>query len=454
MKRSSLIGIGLALAALAQIPVHAWLRKRLEDAVVVERSQVIVVGRLKRGSIEYVPHKRKPNEGASWEHHAILIVSEVLKGTLDEREIPIIIHYGLTPVVGGYVKRDSFTLDCRGSRKDYPKDVIEIVDTGSHNDTPFLSDADKDNLWFLRRLAGIYGEKPGTGDFGIEDPKDVQPLALKDYFLAYLSEDPEKAVREYVANRPKLAKRAETYLDHPEIERILKTADPKTRAERLLPHYAKRHWWRGRSEAKEAIMACGEVAAPCLRKLFVDPADLDMRADVIWIWGDLRYDGCVDLLIDLLEKHDRFLGEQELRKDWWKFGAGSELGRRCRAIRTETRAATGALGQIGDPRAREVIELTKRRSQTFADLHMVRSCDWALAELDKKARSRYVRIGILVAGVALVVLVLVVAARIRKGAMLRAVGLRRRRTDSEPGDGAGRGAQNGASSRDGDGERQ
>jgi hypothetical protein len=318
---------------------------------------------------------------------------------------------------------------------------------------PCLPDADKDNLWFLRRGVGTYGDALGTGDFGIEDPKDVQPLALKDYFLAYLSEDPEKAVMEHVTNRPKLAKRAETYLDHLEIERILKIADPKTRAERLLPYYAKRHWWRGRSEAKEAIMACGEVAGPCLRKLFVDPAGRDVRADVIWNWGKLRYDGCVDLLIDLLEKHDSFLGEQELRKDWWKYGAaGSELGRRCWAIHRETQMAISALGRIGNPRAREAIELTKRRWETFANPHMVGACDWALAELDKKERGRYVRIGILVTGVALVVLVLLVVARIRKGAMRGAVGLGQSRPDPGPADGPD--GENGTSSHDGDIERQ
>ena len=66
---------------------------------------------------------------------ATLIVAEVLKGNVQPGPVPIIIHYGLTPVIGGYVKRDSFMIDLRSepcgcyARANYPKDVIEIINT-------------------------------------------------------------------------------------------------------------------------------------------------------------------------------------------------------------------------------------------------------------------------------------------------------------------------------------
>ena len=382
LKTSPVVGVAIVLAGLLPTPALAWPRMHYEDAVVVERSEVIVVARLKRDSIKYVPHKRKPHEGRSWEHHAILIVSEVLKGTLDEREIPIIIHYGLTPVVGGYVKREGFMMDHRGTRKDYPKDVIEIFNTASCAGL-CLSDADKDNLWFLRRRSGLYGRKPGTGNYGIVDPQDVQPLALKDYFLAYLSKDPERAVREYVAKRPKVAKRAQSYFDHLEVGRVLKIADTNTRIERLLPYYAKRQWWGSRHEAKEGIVACGETAMPHLIRLFEGSADHRLRSHIIQTWARLKSDACVDLLVDLLKRHDEFWGEQELAGDWWN--SRGELGSKRRDIYGEVYYAVVALGQIGDARAKEAIELTRQRWEAidFSNPQIVESCEGALRQFSE-----------------------------------------------------------------------
>lgn len=83
---------------------YAWPRASYEDAVVIERSELIVVGHLKEGSIQYIPHDKAPTAGASWEHHATLVISEVMKGTSHDKEISIVIHYGLTPVVGGHIQ--------------------------------------------------------------------------------------------------------------------------------------------------------------------------------------------------------------------------------------------------------------------------------------------------------------------------------------------------------------
>ena len=65
-----------------------------------------------------------------------------------------------------------------------------------------------DNLWFLRRRSGTYGEEPSNGNFGIVDPGDLKPLALKSYILAYLSADPEQAVGHTMANNCRIRRRA------------------------------------------------------------------------------------------------------------------------------------------------------------------------------------------------------------------------------------------------------
>src|SRR5262249_33896926 len=160
-------------------------------------------------SITRVSHKKNPNEGASWEHHATLVVTEVIKGKLAEKEIPLIIHYGLDPMVGG-----SFIAGGSVSISGLPpveKDQIDLFDTGNSamSFAPFMAHIEKDNLWFLRRRSGIYGREPGTGDFGIVDPEDVQPLDLKEYFTKYLEKDNEAAVRAYVTTHPLLVRRTQ-----------------------------------------------------------------------------------------------------------------------------------------------------------------------------------------------------------------------------------------------------
>lgn len=86
-----IVRLSSLICALLLYPIAAaaWLRPQYEDATVVDRSELIVVAHIKPGSTEYVPHKKQPDEGASWEYHATLVVSEVLKGKCDDKEIPI-----------------------------------------------------------------------------------------------------------------------------------------------------------------------------------------------------------------------------------------------------------------------------------------------------------------------------------------------------------------------------
>jgi hypothetical protein len=217
------------------VPTYAWLRYHVEDADLVDRSKLIVVARLRPESIKYVPHQRKKNEGRSWEHHATLIVTEVLKGELCKKEIPIVIHYGLDPYIGGRCPKDDGKINIHPHRKDFPKDVVEILDTGNSGFglVPLVEDAGKNNIWFLQKRSGRYGRKSENGRFGIADPEELQPLSLKSYFLACLAEDPEKAAKKELKKNPALALRVERYLLYMEFQRVLSITDPNGKAIRL-----------------------------------------------------------------------------------------------------------------------------------------------------------------------------------------------------------------------------
>lgn len=388
MTRTALAVMSFLIALLFSTEAYAWLRAPYEDAMIVERSELIVVGRLLPGSIRYVPHRRQPDRGASWEHHATLAVSEVLKGTCSQAQVPIIIHYGLDLKVGGYILRDGSRRDARGGREDYPKDKIEIIDTGSSAKTgvSLVDDAGKDNLWFLRHRSGTFGRRSGTGKPGIVDPEEVQPLALKPYFLCYLSDDPEPAVRAYAEKDPAVADRAQKYLDHLEIQRVLRIEDPAERFDKLLPFYLKRFTWGMKEEARAGVVSCGETAGKRLKAVFDNPQYTHLRQDIIRIWRDVGYKEIAPLLIELLERHDKFWAEQDLKEGWWNTDVGSELTRRRRQVYGEIYYTVAALRSFRDPRAKETLELTKRRweSINFDNPQIVEECRAALGALAEK----------------------------------------------------------------------
>ena len=101
-------------STLSRSGIPAWY----EDATIVDRAELIVVGHLKENSIQYVPHPNTPADNEmfaelarssgntnatphamSWEYHAILVISEIIKGQSSTNNIPLIIHYGLEPIV-------------------------------------------------------------------------------------------------------------------------------------------------------------------------------------------------------------------------------------------------------------------------------------------------------------------------------------------------------------------
>jgi hypothetical protein len=372
----------VVLCGLACHTAYGWLRPWHEDAVVVQRSELIVVGHLLRGSIE----SAHPG-GVYRQYNARLAITDILKGASEETEIPLTIYHGLTPIVGGYINEDGMKMDFRPLRKGMREDSIEIIDTGSSTISfnPSVPDAGEDNLWFLRRRSGMYGREPGVGAFGIVDPEDLQQLSLKDYFLAYLSENPEAEVRRQMSLQPNIELRAQRYLDHLEVHRILRVPEPETRIERLLPFYIKGQAWSDglRStvgEARQGIIDCGKVSATYLRTVFDDPSLERLKEDVIEIWGELRFEGCVEVLIAGLKENDRFWSEQHLEKDWWNRDYGSELTQKRRGKYGEVYHSVIALGKIGDIRALRTIELTRRRWNliNFDNPQIVEECEKAL----------------------------------------------------------------------------
>jgi len=443
MTRSKTLSLGLGIVLLLPGFAHARPRTRHEDAIVVERSELIVIGHLKEGSIKYVPHQRK--RGFSYEHHATLVVTEVTKGTCDEKQIAVILHYGLDPRVGGTAWGCGSTPRERQGRKHSLTGPIYILDTGSGagGAGSLVKDAREDNLWLLRKRTDRWGkEHSNPRMLGIVDSDDLQPLSLKPYFLAYLAEDPERAVREQLEKSPAIGRRARQYLDHLEIQRILAVPDPRIRVARLLPFFVRDFRWGATDEAGDGLAACGDVARHELIKVFRE-TDRDLlrrreasdgaaareetpgshlfglheeaerwihefeaegarlraaeraewmqgirvslrdslRRNIVALLGKMRCGAAVPFLVDLLKKHDEHW-KQEMAKPDWKSDNAYKSGANLRAY-DETYAALWALLPIGDPRARGVIEQTQRRWKAinFRNPQILQACEYALEAL-------------------------------------------------------------------------
>lgn len=274
-------------------------------------------------------------------------------------------------------------IDRRAGRSDYPKDIIEVVDTADGAWPLSVKDAREDNLWFLRKLSGPHGREPGTGDYGIVDPEDLQPIRLKAYFLVYLSDSPEASLRNYAHNNPDVAKRAQQYLDHLEVQRILKMPDPAERCDKLLPFFLLHQRWNMKSEAHDGIVACGYAAGNKLKEIFDNPQYSQFRPTIILMWRDIRYKEAIPLLIALLKAHDEFWNTQRLQKGWWNLNPGSTETKQRQEVYGEIYYGVAALRSFHDPRTKGILEATRNRwcAIDFDNPQIVEECDAALREL-------------------------------------------------------------------------
>lgn len=355
--------IVLVVATFGAPSPKAWLREQYEDAIVAERSEAIAEGAIKPDSI-----RRVELPDSSHEHHATLSVSRVHKGKIEAKEIPVVIHYGLSP-------------------RTTPAGTVELWDSGNSavSPEPILKDIARDTLWFLRKGAGNRGKEPSKSNLWIEDPEDVKSASLRDYILAYLASDPEKAVRAAVKDHPELEERARSYFVHQDVVRIVALQDVAVKCQKLIAYFLQRHYWNGREEAADALVRLGDPAGLALRGVFENPEHKEFREDVIRVWGEMKSCPAVKLLTMTLRGQKGYWDDQKLEKGWWSSHPQSELTRERHENYSVLFQSIIALGKIGDPKAREALELirTQWADPRFGFDQIFKECESALDQLGK-----------------------------------------------------------------------
>jgi hypothetical protein len=246
----------------------------------------------------------------SWEHHATLLVSEVIKGQCSSNSIPIILHYGLEPIVGGYANHDGFMMDIRQGNTNYPTNVVQIVCLPGSQMIfpikPLVEDVSKDKIWFLIRGSGINGEKPDTtNDFSVMGCQ-IQPLNLEEYFKLYLGPDPETALKSYAVGHPELADRIQRWLDglafKAKWEAVLKIQDPAVKAAKLAVYLKSEPSLMG---LRDEMAKLGAAAVPelikAIRAGMTNGEDLNYPVLILYDIGKPAQPA-VPVLLELLEK--------------------------------------------------------------------------------------------------------------------------------------------------------
>ena len=96
----------------------------------------------------------------------------------------------------------------------------------------------------------------------------------------------------------------------------------------------------------------------------------------------MYYTNVAPMLIELLKDHDQFWAKQKLTADWWNTDVGSKLTEERRANYGEIYYSVAALRTFHFLRAKEAIELTKKRWEAihFDNPQIIEECDAALGE--------------------------------------------------------------------------
>jgi hypothetical protein len=180
-------------------------RKRYSDKEVVSRADLIILAKLKEGSIVFLPNERDPSVPRAWRdpssaeyhwpggnHRLDLFVTKVLKGAVPTNPLSIYIVGGLQPVVGGYSSNGLGGPVVSFTYTNYPKDMVQLFDittTAKSSSDLFTGDIRTNHFWLLHAHQPVHANpqiKGMTNRLWIVDPEDVQLIDKEERLIEIL----------------------------------------------------------------------------------------------------------------------------------------------------------------------------------------------------------------------------------------------------------------------------
>lgn len=349
----------IGVFVMASTSSYGFLPVPYRDDQIFERSDLIVLGHLKKDSI-----RENSNSVVSAE----LVIDSVIKGNFKTSQISLFIHenLGLRLVKGTSYNLFKFSNDLGGvstylidnqypwpskGLTPVPEDRVMIADVYSHQ-LVLNEDVFNDMLWFLRKSRDVLDADMSGSAYYVENPEDLQLSELQSYFQAYGSKFPENSVRSYLAENPKIIWRAERWLQQQEIARLYKIQDPSERFQKALPYFLKNRW-----DTHDVILSCGKVGGEGLIPLFTDRDRRDYRVEIMRIWAEMQYQGAIPLLIETVQQNNKFFASVELHDGWWQ--DQSSVGNERRDRYLDIINAVRTLAKLNSQAAKEVLQETK-----------------------------------------------------------------------------------------------
>jgi hypothetical protein len=135
------------------------------------------------------------------------------------------------------------------------------------------------------------------------------------------------------------------------------------------------------TETGNADATARDLVGSRLLREFSRTQDSRLRRSIMRIWGEIRYKDSLIVLLDRLQDHHTYWADRGPAIDAMALEGRPGYPPGPREMAWELGEVLFALGRLGDQRARDAIELTRRQWQTWGDGGVLFQCDRALRAL-------------------------------------------------------------------------
>lgn len=351
----------------------AWPRMPRDDIKTAREANMIVLGRLKEGSI----HCFRPSPGSSC-HDITLLVTSILKGTPPTGELRIRLAHGLAPATAG--KFDPLTGFSFGDNPAGALPGVILWDIGGI-DQKITGDIREDHIWFLR-LMPDEAEGPRHAEvLGISEPGEVWPAALLPFARALLLDEPGAEMSRLGREDTAAGRQAADVTGMRVLAVVEKNDSPETRAKAALPFWMNDRLPDSQSKAGSILANCGIEGFRVLEKPASQRSVLTLQLRALSLIGCINTPESERLLVDVLRKEQVFWNSVQIdRADEFEPPPGARDSRQER-LDSKQRCETCIRGLARIGKSRDALAVAEAMERLWEPLsHPLSSTHpWSMA---------------------------------------------------------------------------